>query len=258
MNYISENKHAITFIENLPEYRWLDICNTDDRVNTFYLVQDIYWLIAYHLKNFSECQEPEEIDTICTNKILIKLTKDRAEEYQLIYSALLKAWKYVEADLLEIQKLSGNPINQVNFTILGFLLSICNEDAKNMLEDIIFPERVTGNNYAEYSTSHSYQTFIEANKIVRTGESSRQWEKNVQLYHKRYPKRKLCMDLLKIAALKDPSIRPCLDDLDKFHGLAQINAPALFHPERTKDYPFSSHTVKDGLITLRPKRPKKS
>jgi hypothetical protein len=258
MNYISENEHAIVFIENLPEHGWLDICDTDYRVNAFYLVQDIYWLIAYHLENLPECKEPEEMDIICKNKTLVKLTKGRAEEYQLIYCTLLKAWKHVEADLIEIQKLLGSPANQENLTPLGFLLSIFNEDAKNMLEDIIFPEHVTGNNYAEYSTSHSYKTFLEANKVVRTGKSSKQWGKNVQLYHKRYPKRKLCMDLLKLSALKDSSICSYLEHLDKFHGLALMDAPGLFHPERVKDHPFSSHTVKNGIITLKPKRTKKS
>jgi hypothetical protein len=88
--------------------------------------------------------------------------------------------------------------------------------------------------------------------------STKQWGKIIQLYEKRYWRRKLCMDLLELAALKDYSVRPYLDHLDKFHGLALANAPALFHPERTKNYLFPSHTVKNGQIILKPKRTKKS
>lgn len=258
MNCLSENQQAIKYIGTLPNHGWLDICDTDDRVGAFYFVHNFYLLIADRLQDFFECREPEEIDIICKDETLAKLIEQKAEEYQLIYSALFKAWKYVKADLLEFQKLLGANINEADLTPLGFLLSICREEAENMLDDMVFPEHVTGNNYSEYCVSHSYKIFVEANKIVRTGKSTKRWEKIIQLYEKRYKLRKLCMDLLKLAALKDSSVRPYLDHLDKFHGLALINAPALFHPERTKDYLFPSHIVKNGRIIQKPKRTKKS
>ena len=259
MNYLPENKQAIiVFIENLPGPDWFNRCDTDDRVEAFYLVWNIYRRIAERLKDFFECKEPEEIDIIYEDETLAKLIEDRAEEYQLIYSALLESREDVEAILLMIKTELEFPVNQANLTPLDFLQSICHEDATNMLQDMIFPEYVTGNNYANYSVSRSYKTFLEANKIVRTRKSSKEWEKNIQLYHKRYPKRTLCMDILKASASEYPGSRPCFDHLDKFHGLTLINAPALFHPERVKDYSFSSYTVKNGRVTLKLKRPKES
>jgi hypothetical protein len=259
MNCLSENKQAIKYIGTLPEHGWLDICDTDDRVGTFHFVRDIYRLIADNLQDFFECREPEEIDIICKDETLAKLIEEKAEEYQLIYSVLFKAWKYVKVDLLEIHNSLKIPIEEVRLTPINFLLSICREEAENMLEDIVFPERVTGNNYSEYCVSGSYKLFKEGNKIVRRDKAiTKQWLEIMQSYGERYTYRVLCLDLLKRAASKDHSVRLALKHLDDFHGLALINAPALFHPERVKDYLFQSHIVKDGRIILKPKRTKKS
>ena len=261
MNSPAEETQLVAYIKTIPEDYWLRWCNTPDRTRYFLSTRNYYLLVAELLEDFFRCGDPKDFESKYQDKLLLKSAQKTAKEYRLIYSLIHDAWKYIKADLLMVVKeYMNNQTKDENIvfdwnriTPFHLTCSIFCEDANKMLEDCIFPELVTGNNYAEFGFAKTRRRVIEANKIIKNKtklncQQTKERERACKIFKERYFWMYLFLALLNKAALQDPAIKVDLHNFLKFVEQDLRDSPAQLHPDRVGHYPLPSHTVRNGIV----------
>jgi hypothetical protein len=264
MNSLTQKDQLVAYIKTIPEDHWLGRCNTPDRTRYLWSIRSYYLLVANLLEDFFHHREPEDIESKCQDKLLAKIAEQTAKEYRLIYALIFDAWKYIKADLVVIVQALINEQGKGNsssfdlskITPFHFACSIFCEDADRMLEDCIFPELATGNNYAEFGFAKNRRMVIEANKIIKNktklnSQQKKERERACKIFKERYFWMYLFLALLNKAALQDPAIKVDLHNFLKLYKQDLRDSPAQLHSDRVRHYPILSHTVRNGIIIPR-------
>jgi hypothetical protein len=249
-------------MDKLPPHSWLDICDTPDRKMIFLKVRYIYSQTKLLLQQFFSGAAPK-LD--CQDEKLADIIKAQAKEYRLLYSLVFDSWDYLTEDFELLDKILFQPRNlggwkDLDLTPGKFIFYLFEEDCEQILKDIAFPELVTGNNVAEFGFHRTREVSKKHNEIIRELAKNKlpenlpksllkQYTKDVEYYQSNYKFTRFCYWLLERAAAKDTNIKKSLKELKEFTSECVRTGPSSLHPDRLKNYPVISHTLKNGVVT---------